>query len=114
MKLMIALAAAAAAAALTSPASATPVEDTAIHYNDLDLSTTAGQKTLWGRVTAVERTLCSTNPITGSRIAPSNDDCKNSFREITKPQIEAAIAKAQKRVSDVATPHNAPSANAQN
>ena len=90
---------AAGLAALTSPvhaAAADPTADTQIRYNDLDLATAEGQKTLWSRVAEVERVVCSGGAMTGSRIEASTTDCKASFREMTKPQIEAAIAKARK------------------
>ena len=112
MKMLIALAAA-AAATVSGPVMAAPVADARIHYDDLDLSTAAGQQVLAARVTAVERSLCSADPQTGSRIAASNADCIKSFRDMTSPQIEAAIAKARTRMSDAAG-RNSPGSSAQN
>lgn len=81
-----------AAAAIAAPASSTPAAPTVvIRYEDLDLTSAAGQRALKGRLAKAERTICQPRTPTGSIMFASDPDCIKALRRQTNAKVEAAL-----------------------
>jgi len=73
-------------------------KDFVVVYNDLDISTKKGQKTLDQRINAAAREYCGVDvQITGSRIKGGGAwECFASAREAAREQMASLIEKAQR------------------
>lgn len=91
------LTASALAAAACSAPIATAQETAALRYDDLDLSTEAGNVELSKRIDQVARKVCSTPPTTGTRIRSSEgqEECMANVRR----QVETRLATQDNRSS---------------
>lgn len=84
-----------ALAVLAAPfasAMAAPPQPNAVHFNDLDLDSAAGKKTLDARIRNAARRVCDGHDLTGTRLA------KGACVEDVRRQVIAQVESYQNRV----------------
>ena len=91
------LAAALATGLLAAPAAA--AESVAVKYDDLDLSTRAGQQKLERRIDSAARSACAMDRVQTGRLTPSNEQrqCYAQTKASVHEQVAETIARDSSR-----------------